>query len=131
MLYNDMVLKLHLVNEKLNELNTEKQFHRHLKISTFYLAGSFYLSAFLNYILAQSVFKNIDPLLSENDKIIVLNEQIAEMTWKGYGVIMIPSMLVMFAIFWHLLHGIKKYTGLSLQEVMQDHHLHQTDHLQK
>ena len=86
--------------------------------STGIIAGSFFLSALLNYVLARRVFTSIDQTLDAAAKAEKLNEQIATMTWQGYVIIALPCMLCMVgALFWTL-GGIKKLTGLTNDEIL-------------
>ena len=50
----------------------------------------------------------------------VLNEQIAQMTWISYLVILVPSLICMGFMFWHLFSGIKKMTGLKMEDVVHN-----------
>lgn len=114
---NDQVMNTSLIEEKLEEKQTEQQFHRHLRISTLLVSFSFFISSFLNFILAQRIFKPISQTLAQTQRSQILNEQIAEMTWMGYVVIALPLMVFMGFVMWHLVSGIKKLTGLEIGEV--------------
>ncbi len=119
LLLNPSLMDLELVEQKLQERQAQGEFHKHLKSSTVYLAGSFFFSAALNYFLAIKIFIPLDPLLDSTARSIVLNEQIAKMTSSSFAVILIPSMLVLMAILWHLLSGIKKHTGLTTEQILK------------
>jgi hypothetical protein len=49
----------------------------------------------------------------------MLNEQIAQMTWKSYFIIAIPGLIVTSLILFYLIRGIKKLTSLDFQEVLK------------
>lgn len=117
-IYNKNLLKVDLIEEKLAEKNKTDDLKKHLKTSTIFLAGSFLLSAILNFVLAVYIFTPIDPSLSSSDKATILNQQIADMTWLSWFVIMIPSMICLFAILWHLFSGIQKMTNLTMNEII-------------
>ena len=119
LLLNPQLVNLALIDEKLSEKNAKPAFHHHLKISTLMLAGSFFVSAVLNFALAQSVFLDIDPVLDAQTKAVVLNEQIAKMTTWSTVVIMLPSMVILIFIFWYLLRGIRQITGLRTEEFIK------------
>lgn len=119
LLLNPQLVNLQLIDEKLTERNAKPQFHHHLKISTLMLAGSFFVSAVLNFVLAQSVFLDIDPALDAQTRAVVLNEQIAKMTTWSTVVIMLPSMIILVFIFWYLLRGIRQITGLRTEEFIK------------
>ena len=119
--YNENLLNLQLIEQKLAEHNKSAQIMIHLRRSTMFLAGSFLLSAILNFALARYIFVPIDQALSSTDYAAILNTQIAQMTWLSWFVIMIPSMICLAAILWHLFSGIQKLTGLSLTEIVRSH----------
>ena len=118
-LLNDQVFDTKRIYDCLDENGNRSKFFDHLKKSTVFLSGSFFLSAILNYVLAIKIFKKIDVNLSETEKASILNSQIAEMTWMGYIVIALPMMIVMVFIFMHVRQGIKKYTGLDLTHLIK------------
>lgn len=119
-IFNEMTFKVDLIEEKLKENQAEEKFLKYLKTLTVYLAGSFFVSAALNFFLAVYIFTDIPGHLSEAQKSVVLNQQIADMTWKSYIVILVPSMLMMGGIFWKLSHALKDCTGLKFTEVLQN-----------
>lgn len=108
---------LHL---KLKENNSMDKFKLLLKNATLLLSASFALSAALNFILARRIFTEIDPNLSEEQIANVLNGQIADMTALSMPVIMVPSIIFLIFIFMYLLKGIKKLTGVSLEELLRN-----------
>lgn len=118
LLFNDQVFDVHKIQDKLGENNSEQDFDDHLRKSTKYFAYTFYLSAILNFALASYIFTEIPLELPSVERSQILNEQIADMTWKSYFVIVIPSMLCMFVLLSYLLKGIKRYTGLDFQDVL-------------
>ncbi len=120
LMFNDSILKTDMINEALEEKNTKVPFENHLKLSTIFFAASFFFSAILNYILAMRIFTPISKSLPEIERTQILNEQIAKMTWQGYIVILLPSLLILFAILWHLFSGVKKYTGYDFNSVLRD-----------
>jgi hypothetical protein len=40
------------------------------------------------------------------------------MTWLGFAFIALPLMVFTFFVMWYLIAGIKRLTGLSLEEIM-------------
>lgn len=108
--------KKDLIYKKLQEHNKEKDFKLLMNKTTVWLAGSFVLSAVLNFIIAIIVFKEINPLLAEANKKQILNEQIADMTWMGYVFIAFPLSFITMFILWYIVKSLKKMTGLSFTE---------------
>ena len=119
LLFNDNIVKLDLINEKLTQNNFHDEFKKHLKTLTILLAGSFFFSAILNYALARYIFVEIPLDLPELQRSTILNAQIARMTWLSFIVIALPSLLLTVGIFMYLVKGVKKFTGLDFQEILQ------------
>ncbi len=117
MAYNKSLMNINKVNEALAVNKTEDKFELHLKKSTKFLAVSFFISAVLNFILAKVIFTKIDVSLTELEQTVILNDQIAQMTWMGYIVIALPLTLFLGAILMHLVNGLKKLTHLELEEI--------------
>ncbi len=119
MLLNPQIFKRDLVEEKLKSLGKMDDFKNLVKTSTLYFSFSFFLSGLLNFALATYVFAPIDSSLTQEQSAHVLNEQIAQMTSYSFVVIMIPSMVVLGLVLWHLLRGLSKITGLKFEEMMK------------
>ncbi|SMF69414.1 VC0807 family protein [Pseudobacteriovorax antillogorgiicola] len=111
LLFNENIINVNLVHERLANKNNETAFEKLLVQTSYLLASSFFLSAFLNFALAKYI------LVSEPGS-QAFNEELGQMTALSWPVIVIPSMIVMFFALYKLLNGIKKLTGLSLEEVM-------------
>ncbi len=105
------------IQKKLEEKGTQIQFHKHLKLSTLLWALSFFVSAVLNFIVALQVFTPISKDMSSELQKRMLNDQIADMTWKGYVMIGLPMLLGTAFILWHFFRGLTKYTGLTIEEL--------------
>ncbi|MCB9091561.1 MAG: hypothetical protein H6621_09000 [Halobacteriovoraceae bacterium] len=120
LIYNDTVLQIDKVESALEERGFRQEFDKHLKLSTIFFAASFFISSLLNYILAVRIFTKLPTDVTDEIKSEMLNKQIADMTWIGYAVIFVPSLLILSAILWHLFAGIKKYTGYKFEEIIHE-----------
>jgi hypothetical protein len=118
-LLNPHTMQLDVIEEKLKEKQKEPEFHRHLQFSTKLLACSFFLSAILNFILAERIFLPLDATLDAEGKSQALNLQIAEMTTYSSFVIVVPSIVFLMFILWHLLKGIRELTGLQTDQILK------------
>lgn len=116
---NPHAMKWELIEAKLHQLGREHDFMSLLRKSTWLLAGSFFVSAILNFVLAQKIFLPIDSSIPELERATILNQQIAEMTGTSFVVIMIPSMAMLIGIMFYLFRGMSKATGLTLQEMIR------------
>lgn len=121
LIWNEAILKTELINQKVKERGSEKDLFKLFKRGTLLFAISFFISSALNLVLALRIFIQIDPTLSELEKSQVLNEQIADMTWQGYIIIALPMMLFMMGVMFYLLFGLKRVSGLNMEEMLNDH----------
>jgi hypothetical protein len=117
--FNPQLMDLDKIYGILTERSKEADFEQHLRTSTIFLSGSFFLSAVLNFTLALRVFTELDPTLTDTQKSLILNGQIATMTQWSFLVIMVPSLLCLIFILWYLLSGIKKLTSLKIDDFMK------------
>jgi hypothetical protein len=113
MLYNDNVLNIESVETALKRLGNQEGLNRLMFHTTLVLAGSFVLSAILNFWLAIWILKS--PAGTPE-----FNEELGKMTALSYPVIVLPSLVVMILAVWMLVRGLKKLTGLELQQILSD-----------
>lgn len=112
-LYNDKVINLSVVDAALDKNGSRPGFEKLMVQTTFVLAGSFLLSAVLNFWLAIWLLKS--PVGTP-----AFNEELGKMTALSYPVIVIPSLIVMMLAVWMLIRGLRKLTGLEMAEIMAD-----------
>jgi uncharacterized protein YqhQ len=117
---NPALMKVDLLEERLEQNNKKAEFNEHMKMATLWLSLSFVFSAVCNFVLAKRIFTNIDPTLAPEAQSIILNEQIAKMTTWSMAVIMVPSIIFLLGIFWYILKGVKNYSGLSTEELLKE-----------
>lgn len=112
-LYNDKVLKVDKVAAALEEYNNERAFERTLQNASYLIAGSFFLSSMLNYILAKIILVS-DP------GTVAFNEELGKMTALSFPVIAVPAMVVMMFALFYLFRRIRTLTHLGLDDVIND-----------
>lgn len=112
LLFNDQMINVTHVEHELHGKGQTEAFNKLLIETTWLLAASFLLSAVLNFVLARVILQS--PTGS-----IEFNQELAKMTALSYPVIVIPSMAVTMLALWRLVSGIKKMTGLTLEEVFK------------
>jgi hypothetical protein len=111
LLYNPEIMNVERVQTALKENDAEEKFDKLLTFCTWLLAASFLLSAVLNYILASQIV--VSPSGSD-----AFNSEVSRMMRWSWLVIALPSMgIMMFALF-KLMGGIKRMTGLELEQVL-------------
>lgn len=113
MLYNDQVLDTHKIGTALAANQREGDFERQLVGASWMVAGSFFLSAVLNFILARWMVTAV-PGSTEHA------EQLGRLNWMSWPVIALPSMIIMMVALFRLLKGIERLTGLKGDELF--HH---------
>lgn len=117
---NPAMMKIDLLEQRLQEHGKQQEFHHHLKNTTRWFSLSFVFSSLANFFLARYIFTDIDPSLSGDAHSLALNEQIAKMTTWSMAIIMVPSMIFLLGVFWYLMRGVKKHAGLSMEELLND-----------
>jgi len=112
-LQNMQLLDLTLLQKKLSDNGAEPQFERTLDQATRIIAGSFFLSSLLNYLLAKWILVSAPGTPA-------YNEELANMTALSYPVIAIPSTLIMMAAIWYVFSRIPKLTGQPLESFFHE-----------
>lgn len=111
LLFNPTVLNVDMINSKLEEKNNKPEFDKRLMNANYLLAGTFFFSSVMNYILAKWI------VVSDSGT-EAFNEELGQMTLMSYPVIAIPSMLMMLGVFYYLWKTINRLSGLELEEVI-------------
>lgn len=111
MLYNPQVIDVPRVDAALAERNTRPEFDRLLRTSSYLLTLSFLVSSVLNYGLARYLLKS--PAGTE-----AFNAELARMNLLSWPVISLPTMAMTMYALWRLLGGLKRITGLELEQLM-------------
>jgi hypothetical protein len=109
-LYNDQVIDVPKVDAALAARNNRPAFERLLVTSSYLLTASFLVSAILNYALARYLLKS--PAGTPE-----FNAELGQMQLLSWPVIVVPSMAMTLYALWRLLAGVRKLTGLTLEEV--------------
>ena len=112
MLYNPQVIDVPRVDAALAERSTRSGFDRLLVTSSYLLAISFLISAFLNFGLARYLLKS--PAGTPE-----FNGELARMHLLSWPVIVLPSMVMTMFALWRLLTGLKHLTGLTMDEIFR------------
>lgn len=108
---NEQVINLPRVNAALDEHGMHDAFEALLRVSSLLLAGSFFLSAGLNFALARYLITAM-PDTPE------FNAQYGRMLVWSWPVIVVPSMAVMVFALWRLVTGLQRMTGLQMEEIL-------------
>ncbi|WP_297576252.1 VC0807 family protein [uncultured Deefgea sp.] len=111
LLYNDQILNLTAIKQALVTEQQQAEFYKRLNITNYLVASSFFLSGVLNYLLARWIV--VSPAGTSE-----FAAELGKMTALSYPVIMVPSMIVLMASLWYLLHSLKKLTGLDTDQLL-------------
>lgn len=110
-LLNEQVINLPRVDAALDEHGMRPAFDALLRASSVLLAGSFFLSAFLNFALARY-------LITAAPDTPEFNAQYGRMLGWSWPVIVVPSMAMMMFALWRLVKGLERMTGLTLDQIL-------------
>ena len=106
------IVDMKQIEDALRESGHEDDFQRRLKIATYIIASSFFLSAVLNYILAKIIV--VSPAGTTE-----FNQEIGRMTAISFPVIALPSMLLLAVTVYYLLSCISEFTGVDIKRLMR------------
>ena len=112
LLLNDKVFDVGRINQALDSNDSQSEFDQLLINASWILAGSFFLSSLLNYLLAVII-------LTAEPGTVAFNEQLGKMTALSFPVIALPAMAVIMGNIFYLFRGIKKLTGLELENIVK------------
>jgi hypothetical protein len=113
LIFNEELLDLKLIDEKLKENNNVFEIERILVKSTFMVAASFLLSATLNFFLTKYIV--VSPAGTA-----AFNEELGTLTALSYPAIALPSTAVMFLAIYYVFKKITKLTGLKFEEILSE-----------
>ncbi|NUY56183.1 MFS transporter [Salinivibrio sp. EAGSL] len=110
LILNDTVLNLSLINQRLKENGQSSAFERCLMRSNYLFASTFAFSSAMNYFLATWIVTSPAGTPS-------FNEELGKMTLYSYPMIAIPSMLMMFGIFYYIWRQVRAMTSLETEQI--------------
>ncbi len=111
MLLNEQVMDAKLIYSKLDENNQQKSFKSIVRNSTFMMCFAFLVSAAINYFMAVRMVVSTPG----SEEYIA---EIGKFTGSSYFVIMAATFTILFAVLFYFINGIKKLTGLDLEQMM-------------
>ncbi|EHU9518337.1 MFS transporter [Vibrio vulnificus] len=110
MVLNDTVLNFELITQRLKERGKTDAFERCLMSSNYLFASTFAFSSVMNYFLATWI-------VTSPAGTVEFNEELGKLTLYSYPVIAIPSMLMMFGIFYYVWRQIRSMTSLETEQI--------------
>ncbi len=100
------------VNAALDARGTRPAYEKRLVNATFIVAGSFFLSAVLNYVLARLV------VVSQPGS-TTFNEELGKMTALSFPVISVPAIIILSIAIIYTVVGIRNVTGMELEQIFR------------
>jgi hypothetical protein len=120
LILNPAIMDIEKVQGRISEKNNHLDFAKLLKNCNFVVSGSFLISALLNFIIAKEVFIPIETGLTSDSQKQILNEQIAQMTYKAMISVAIPSFIIILILFYYFMAQLRKLTDLTLEEIIKN-----------
>ena len=111
LILNAQLVKVDALYAALAKENKTALFERRLAQASLIVAGSFFVSSVLNYVLAKIIL--VSPPGTTQ-----FSEELGRMTALSYPVIAIPSMIILLLAIWFVFSQIKRLTGESLENFL-------------
>ena len=113
LIYNDALLDVKMLDQVLDKKNATLEFAKSLRVSTFLIAASFFVSALIQFFLASSIFTGKTSGAE-------FNAQVGKMTWVSYIAVLGPCMIISIAALLKIFKDLKRLTGLSLEDSLAE-----------
>lgn len=110
--FNEQIIDVARVDAALAERGQREAFDQLLTRTSLWLGGAFVVSAALNFLLARHLLKSPPGTPA-------FNAELGRMHVLSWPVIVVPSMIAMMLVFWRLLAGLKRLTGLTLDDIFR------------
>ena len=110
--FNPTLFDVDRIEQALQQRGTRVPFEMRLRMGTWLLAGTFFFSAVMNYVLARWIVTS--PAGTE-----AFNAELGRLTLVSYPAIALPSMVMMVALMFWLARGAKTFTGLDLSQMLR------------
>lgn len=111
-MFLNQIMDLDKIDQAFEEKGHNDEFEDKMVSSNYFLAGTFFLSAVLNYVLAVMILKG-EPGTVE------FNQSLGRMTLLSFPVITVPMMAMVMGIIYFLINSIKKHTDLDIEDVIK------------
>ena len=106
------VIDLKRIDEEFKKRGRPGDFEEQLVYTSYFLAGAFFVSAVLNYVLAKIII--VSPTGTE-----AFNQELGKMTALSFPVIAVPMFIILFFILYYLMSSIKKHTNLEIEDLIK------------
>ncbi|MES2674811.1 MAG: VC0807 family protein [Pseudomonadota bacterium] len=110
-IYNESILQVEKVTAALKAHDNTAAFEKTLRLGSYLIAASFFISSALNYILAKMIV--VSPTGTE-----AFNIEVGKMNALSFPVIAVPSMFIMVGTLFYIFRSIRLLTSLTMEDVM-------------
>lgn len=108
---NESVVDVEKIDAALEAHGARARYDAALRTATYWVAGSFLLSAFLNFALASIIFQS--PAGTE-----AFNAEVGRMTALSFPVIALPTMVVFVFAMYRFFSALTECTGLKMEDII-------------
>jgi ABC-type multidrug transport system permease subunit len=115
--FNPQIFDVERLKTSLRERRNEAAFERLLFNGTLLLSVTFFISAVLNWILASRIIQT-EPAVDAAQ----FNIEVGKMTGWSWLIIALPSMIMLMGIFFYLIRGATRMTGLKMDDLLAPEH---------
>jgi len=115
-LYSDSLFDVNKIENKVKELDKDKDYRKVILNATILFSMSFFISTLMNFGLAIYFLGDLNH--AAPDAMSVYNEKVAKITGWGFVVIGVPIMVFLFFTLRKLLSGLRNLTGFKDEELM-------------
>jgi intracellular septation protein A len=112
LLFTPALMDVERIQSALDQRGNRAAFEARLKMATWMLAGSFFFSAVMNFVLATWI-------VTSPSGSTAFNEELGRLTLLSYPMIALPSMLIMLLALYYLVRTIHALAGLKLAEALK------------
>ncbi len=112
-LLNNQFCYVEKINQAMTERKTLSRLQKHIMVYEWALAGLFFFSALLNYVLARYLV--VHPAGSAE-----FNHELGLLTGWSFAIIAVPATLGLLFIVWRFFVQVKKLSGLSWEEILKN-----------
>lgn len=112
MIYNDKIINRDRVEASIASMDSRAEFQKLIRNTGFLFAASLLLSCALNFVLTMFILRSPTGTAA-------FNEELGKLQALSYPVIVVPCLVVMMLALWYLTSGLKRLTGLTLDEILK------------
>ncbi len=115
--FNKTIFDVDRIRAELDARGNTRAFEALLFRGTLLLAATFFISTVLNWVVASHIVQtepSVDPA--------AFNAEVGRMTAWSWVVIALPSMVMLMGIFFYLMKGATRMTGLTMDDLIAPEH---------